>query len=58
MRLICHDSGKLPGEQGFKYITALKPDPNVIDYYSGFLRALVTKTNKLLVVFHRAFTML
>jgi hypothetical protein len=36
MRLIYHDSGKLPGEQGFKYITALKPDPNVIDYYSGF----------------------
>jgi hypothetical protein len=42
MRFIYHDSGKLPGEQGFKkvYITALKPDPNVIDYYSGFKSSL------------------
>jgi hypothetical protein len=36
LRVLYHHNGTQPGTFGLKYITALKPNMNVRDYYAGF----------------------
>ena len=36
LRILYHDRGARPGLKGLQYITALKPNRNVLHYYAGF----------------------
>ena len=55
LRLLYHNNGYNTGDMGVEYITRLRPDPDVLDYYAGFTnssgywqptRSLLSKRNR------------
>ena len=39
LRLLYHNNGSNTGDVGVEYITTLRPDPHVLDYYAGFVNS-------------------